>query len=197
MDRKNFGVTFNLCHTLAVGDEPRIPALLEQAGTSLLAVTINGADADVKGPQWNRLIQTLDRGSFDVGVVLRTLRKIGYDGPIGLQGYGLEGDRRDNLARSMAAWRKRNPPGLPPGPCRDASLPGPRKRPRPSGPDIAARAGSTTETSRVATARTRPGPSRSPGARDKVGAGESAWRRTIASDPCKAQFTLTERALLR
>ncbi len=40
VDHKNFGVTFNLCHTLAAGDEPRIPALLEKAGTSLLAVTI-------------------------------------------------------------------------------------------------------------------------------------------------------------
>ena len=108
VDRKNFGVTFNLCHTLAAGDEPRIPSLLEQAGTLLLAVTINGADANVKGPQWNRLIQTLDRGSFDVGLVLRTLRKVGYRGPIGLQGYGLNGDRRDNLARSMAAWRERS-----------------------------------------------------------------------------------------
>ena len=108
VDRKNFGVTFNLCHTLAAGDEPRIPALLEQAGASLLAVTINGADAHVQGPQWNRLIQTLDRGSYDVGIVLRTLRKVGYQGPIGLQGYGLGGDRRENLVRSMAGWRERS-----------------------------------------------------------------------------------------
>ena len=50
VDRQNFGVTFNLCHTLAAGDEETIPALLEKAGSSLLAVTINGADAGVKGP---------------------------------------------------------------------------------------------------------------------------------------------------
>ncbi len=106
VDRKNFGVTFNLCHSLAAGDEERIPSLLAEAGSSLLAVTINGADAGVKGPQWNRLIQTLDRGSYDVGIVLRTLKRTGFHGPIGLQGYGLSGDRRDNLARSIAAWRK-------------------------------------------------------------------------------------------
>jgi sugar phosphate isomerase/epimerase len=106
VDRKNFGVTFNLCHTLAAGDEDKIPALLEEAGLSLFAVTINGADARVKGPQWNRLIQPLDRGSYDVGIVLRTLKRLGYLGPIGLQGYGLTGDRRDNLARSVAAWNK-------------------------------------------------------------------------------------------
>ena len=50
-----------------------IPALLTEAGPLLFTVTLNGADAGVKGPQWNRLIQTLDRGSYDVGIVLRTL----------------------------------------------------------------------------------------------------------------------------
>jgi sugar phosphate isomerase/epimerase len=106
VDRKNFGVTFNLCHALAVGDEARIPTALEEAGPSLFAVTINGADAGVKGPQWNRLIQTLDRGSYDVSVLLRTLKRLGFEGPIGLQGYGLGGDRRDNLARSINAWNR-------------------------------------------------------------------------------------------
>jgi sugar phosphate isomerase/epimerase len=105
VDNQSFGVTFNLCHTLAAGDEKRIPALLAGAGPALFAVTINGADADVQGPQWKRLIQTLDRGSFSVRDVLETLNRLGYQGPIGLQGYGLEGDRRDNLARSIAAWR--------------------------------------------------------------------------------------------
>ena len=99
-------MTFNLCHALAVGDEDKIPALLKEAGPLLFTVTLNGADAGVKGPQWNRLIQTLDRGSYDVGIVLRTLKRLGFDGPIGLQGYGLTGDRRDNLARSIGAWHK-------------------------------------------------------------------------------------------
>lgn len=55
---------------------------------------------------WDRLIQTLDRGSFDVGNFLNTLRKPGYTGPIALQCYPLGGDVRENLQRSMAAWRK-------------------------------------------------------------------------------------------
>jgi sugar phosphate isomerase/epimerase len=104
--RPNFGVTFNLCHTLAVGDEERIPSLLEAAKPYLKTVTINGADSLVGKPDWSRLIQTLDRGSFDVAGVLRLLRKQGFKGPIGIQGYGIGGDRRDNLERSMGAWRK-------------------------------------------------------------------------------------------
>jgi sugar phosphate isomerase/epimerase len=106
VDRKNFVVTFNHCHALAAGDEDEIPALLAEAGPSLFTVTINGADAKVKGPQWNRLIQTLDRGSYDVGIVLRTLKRLGFEGPIGLQGCGLTGDRRGNLARSIEAWNR-------------------------------------------------------------------------------------------
>jgi hypothetical protein len=82
------------------------PKLLEEAKQVLFAVTINGADADVGRPDWRRLIQTLDRGTFDVAGLLRQLRRLGYTGPIGLQGYGIGGDRRANLAASMAAWRK-------------------------------------------------------------------------------------------
>jgi sugar phosphate isomerase/epimerase len=101
-----FGVTFNLCHCLAMGDEKRIPALLQEAKQVLFAVTINGADADVGRPDWSRLIQALDRGTFDVAALLRQLRQLGYTGPIGLQGYGIGGDRRENLSASLAAWRK-------------------------------------------------------------------------------------------
>jgi len=105
--RPNLGVTFNLCHCLQVGDETRIPELLAQAAPRLFVVTINGADAGAAGASWNRLIQTLDRGTYDIGIVLRKLRELRYTGPIGLQGFGIGGDIRDNLARSMAAWRKR------------------------------------------------------------------------------------------
>jgi sugar phosphate isomerase/epimerase len=106
VDARNFGVTFNLCHCLAVGDEARIPALLEGAAPFLFTVTINGADSGVQGPKWNQLIQTLDRGSYDPTIVLRTLHRLDFRGPIGLQGYGLGGDRRDNLENSLRAYRR-------------------------------------------------------------------------------------------
>jgi hypothetical protein len=38
--------------------------------------------------------------------VLKALRKLGYEGPIGLQHYGIRGDARENLQRSMLAWQK-------------------------------------------------------------------------------------------
>jgi len=67
-------------------------------------VTINGADAD--GTGWGQLIQTLDRGTFDVGLFLKTLKDLGYTGPVGLQCYAVPGDKYENLKRSMAAWRE-------------------------------------------------------------------------------------------
>jgi sugar phosphate isomerase/epimerase len=105
VNRKNFGVTFNLIHSLWAGEEKDIPRLLEEAGPLLFSVTINGAEKTAR-PGFRTPILTLDRGSYDVGIVLRKLRQIGYTGPIGFQGYGIRGDTRSILAPTMKAWRK-------------------------------------------------------------------------------------------
>lgn len=106
VDRKNFGVCFNLCHALALGDEKDIPTLLEQAAPLLFTVSINGADSGVAKPDWKLLIQNLGSGSYDVKIVLYKLRELKFTGPIGLQGYALPGAAKDNLGASMAAWKK-------------------------------------------------------------------------------------------
>ncbi|MGD0898990.1 MAG: TIM barrel protein [Thermoguttaceae bacterium] len=106
VDRPNVGAMFNLCHYLRVSKDRDYRTVLKQAMPRLWAVSINGADTFDPGGGWNRLIQPLDKGSFDVGGLLRTLKELGYKGPIGLQCYGLGGDARDHLARSMTAWRK-------------------------------------------------------------------------------------------
>lgn len=106
VDRPNFGVTFNLCHCLMAGDEARIPELLAEAAPHLFIVSLNGADKDAANTTWQRLIRPLDEGTYDPVPLLRTLRELGYQGPIGLQGYGVKIPARENLTRSMAAWRK-------------------------------------------------------------------------------------------
>ena len=40
------------------------------------------------------------------GFVKRLQTEADWRGPVGLQGYGIKGDRKENLARSMAAWRR-------------------------------------------------------------------------------------------
>ncbi len=104
VDRKNVGVTFNLCHWLRTDDEENMKSLIKSAMPYLFVVSINGADSG--GKDWKQLIQTLDRGSFNILRFLKVLKKSGYTGPIGLQGYGIGGDAYDNLKRSMGAWRK-------------------------------------------------------------------------------------------
>ncbi len=102
-DRPSVGVTFNLCHWLKVEGDRNLELRLEEARPYLFVVTINGADSG--GTDWNRLIQPLDRGDFDHLRLLRILKAQGFRGPIGLQCYAVPGDKRENLERSMAAWR--------------------------------------------------------------------------------------------
>lgn len=106
LNRTNVGLTFNLCHALWDGAEDRIPALLEEIAPHLFCVSINGADSHPPKRSWEHYIQPLGQGSYEVGIVLRKLRQIGYTGPIGLQCYGLKGDPKTLLSGAMAAWRR-------------------------------------------------------------------------------------------
>jgi len=101
-------VTFNLCHWLKVEGADRDPVpVLRAALPRLMFVSISGADTgDTRTMGWDRLIQPLDAGSYDLGAFLRTLRTVGYTGAVGFQGYNIKGEPRDILARSIAAWRK-------------------------------------------------------------------------------------------
>ncbi|MCL5269273.1 MAG: DUF1080 domain-containing protein [bacterium] len=107
VNRPNVGAMFNLSHALKVHDENDIPDLLARARPRLFAVTINGSDrgAQIRAGrgQW---ITSLDGGSFDTAALLRTLRDLAYTGPIGLQCFGIPGDAREHLARSIQAWRR-------------------------------------------------------------------------------------------
>ena len=91
-----------MCHWLKV-DGKDLRARLELAKPHLFLVTVSGAD--VGGTDWSTLIQTLNRGTFDIYAFLAMLKDLGYAGPVGLQGYGIGGDVSSNLKRSMDAWR--------------------------------------------------------------------------------------------
>ena len=100
----NLGVMFNLCHFLKSENLEDLEATLEAAAGQLFLVSTCGADRD--GENWSELIQTLDRGSFSQSCLLDALEKINYRGPVTLQGYGIKGDKKENLSRSMDAWKK-------------------------------------------------------------------------------------------
>lgn len=106
VNRPNVGVTFNLCHWLRVSPRQDAEILIKEAMPRLFTVAINGADSD--GRDWNTLIQTLDEGTFDMTAFLKMLADAGYTGSIGLQAYGIGGDARNNLTRSMQAWKEQS-----------------------------------------------------------------------------------------
>jgi len=104
VDHPNLGVMFNLCHFLRGEDPDDLEQVLTQAGDRLFAVSTCGADTH--GQSWKELIQPLDQGTFPQQRLFGHLEKIGFEGPVGLQCYGIAGDKRINLERSINAWRK-------------------------------------------------------------------------------------------
>jgi sugar phosphate isomerase/epimerase len=107
VNHPNCGVCFNLCHCCITGDEEKIPALLEQARSVLFLATINGLDSCRNGPvPVTRFVERLDQGTLDVSAVLRKLREIGYSGPIGFQGVGLQGSVESILVSTIDSWKK-------------------------------------------------------------------------------------------
>lgn len=106
VNRPDVGVMFNLCHWLRVNKDRDYATPLKAAMPRLMAVSINGADQFDSQSGWAKYIQPLGSGDFDLPKFLRTLRDLGFHGPIGLQCYGIGGDTREHLEQSMGAWRK-------------------------------------------------------------------------------------------
>ncbi|MDP6525932.1 MAG: sugar phosphate isomerase/epimerase family protein [Kiritimatiellia bacterium] len=102
-DRKNLGVSINLCHELRSGNAKDLDDIIKEAAPYLYLVSINGADLE---GNWDRLIQPLGQGAFDMRAFLGKLKATGYRGPIGLQCYNIRGDQKENLEASMKSWRE-------------------------------------------------------------------------------------------
>lgn len=103
VNRDNLGVTFNLCHELMAGSEAKFDELLERAFPHLFVVSINGADHT---GGWDKLIQPLGHGVFDLNKLLRKIASLGYNGPIGLQCYNVPGNTEKNLEHNIDEWRR-------------------------------------------------------------------------------------------
>ena len=108
VESPSLGVTFNLCHWLKVEGSERDPLpLIKDALPRLNFVTVNGADTgDTQKLGWDRLIQPLGRGSYDVGAFVAKVRAAGYRGPFGFQGYGIKMDSKELLKETMDGWKK-------------------------------------------------------------------------------------------
>ena len=60
--------------------------------------------------EWQACEILADQGDFDLAAFLKKLRAAGYHGPIGWQGFRVEGDPRENLRLTMEAWKRLTSP---------------------------------------------------------------------------------------
>ena len=102
VDRPNVGVMFHLHHWQAVGnrDQDKLRADLIKAKPYLMVVVIQGTDND------EATHKILGEGSFDMVPLVRTLREIDYQGPLGTMGYTQSGDVPGKLERAYRAWEQ-------------------------------------------------------------------------------------------
>jgi Xylose isomerase-like TIM barrel len=103
VSHSNLGIMFNLSHFLKGEKAEDLESVLEKSAAHLFSVSICGAD--LEGENWDTLIQTLDKGTFPQKRLLALLKKLDFKGPVGLQCFGVKGDRRSNLKESMNAWK--------------------------------------------------------------------------------------------
>lgn len=114
VNRRNLGMTFNLCHYLAnrymLKQDPteQLPTLAKAATPYLLAISLNGADTTPADPNdiWESFIQPLGEGSFDTYAFLKTFLDLGFDGPVGLQCYSIDQDKAVHLKKSKETWQE-------------------------------------------------------------------------------------------
>lgn len=111
VNHRCFGVCFNLCHFLKQHDIRELRPTLEKARPYLKMLTINGsAVGDTQSMNWDKLIQTLDQGEFDLPGFLNTVYcELGYRGPCYVQCYGLTVPAKELLKRTQEAWGKMVP----------------------------------------------------------------------------------------
>jgi sugar phosphate isomerase/epimerase len=104
MDHPRVRAIFTAYHWYAVEGGPELPRVIDDVAPFLSAVNICGS-SKLPGMVMGATLERLDEGELDAFDVLAQVRRAGYDGYIGLQGYAVQGDPYANFRRSLAALR--------------------------------------------------------------------------------------------
>ncbi|MFC5650602.1 sugar phosphate isomerase/epimerase family protein [Paenibacillus solisilvae] len=98
------GITFSAFHWFAVdGKNPDIA--LSDCAPYLHAVNLCGSRKQYESAGLPASIECVDSGELDIFNVLGVLKRKGYTGYIGFQGYGMGGDTYSRLERNRDAYR--------------------------------------------------------------------------------------------
>ena len=112
INRKNVGLTFNLCHWLATttAEERRgLHAHLKELGPHLKMVTINGANNVITQKQnvWDDYILPLGTGTFDTYALVRyCVKDLKLKVPIGVQCFNIKIDKYQLVKYTMTVWNE-------------------------------------------------------------------------------------------
>lgn len=111
INRKNVGLTFNLCHWLAttsIAERPTLKSQLKELRPYLKMITICGANNVVTQQKnvWEDYILPLGTGSFDTfGLVKYVVKNLKLKVPIGVQCYNIKGNKPKLVENTMLVWK--------------------------------------------------------------------------------------------
>ena len=107
VDHPALGVCFVLSHYLKQSDERDLPARLRAAKNRLVAAVINGsATGNTKAMGWDRLIQHIDKGEFDLAGCLDLLcGELKFKGPVFVQCSNIQAPTRRTLEATCTRWQ--------------------------------------------------------------------------------------------
>lgn len=112
---ENTGLSFNLCHWIAttpLSERGGLKTKLKELNPYLKMVTIAGANnVQTKNKNiWDDYILPLGKGNFDNYDLLKYLVKdLKFKGPIGVQCYGIKGDKPELVQNTISVWKDYKP----------------------------------------------------------------------------------------
>ena len=110
VNRKNVGLSFNLCHWLAttsLTERIDLKSHLKELKPYLKMITISGANDIIsqKKSIFDDYILPLDTGNFDTYDLVKFMVKtIKYKNPIGVQCYNIKGNKPQLIKNTMMVW---------------------------------------------------------------------------------------------
>ncbi|RXZ79687.1 sugar phosphate isomerase/epimerase [Paenibacillaceae bacterium] len=99
------GMAFSSFHWYAI-DGTRLQEALSSCMPHLHAVSLCGSRKQSESAGLPATIECIDQGELDLFAFLALLRRYGYQGPVGFQGYGMGGDAFANLRRNKAVYEE-------------------------------------------------------------------------------------------
>lgn len=107
VDHPSLGVCLVLSHYMKQSDEKDLPARLRAAKGRVVAAVINGsATGNTKAMGWDRLIQHIDQGEFDLPALLDLLcGELKFKGPVFVQCSSIHAPTRRTLEASYTKWQ--------------------------------------------------------------------------------------------